>query len=101
MTEGQELTPAGVDVAFSIQIASTGAILQVPAEQSVHQVLTAHGIDVPVSCEQGLCGTCLTRVLAGVPDHRDMYLSPDEQDANDQFTPCCSRSRTSMLVLDL
>ena len=53
------------------------------------------------SCEQGVCGTCLTRVLDGVPDHRDLYLTPEEQAANDQFTPCCSRSKTRLLVLDL
>jgi vanillate O-demethylase ferredoxin subunit len=59
------------------------------------------GVEVPVPCEQGVCGTCLTRVIEGVPDHRDMYLTPEEQAANDQFTPCCSRARTPRLVLDL
>ena len=48
-----------------------------------------------------MCGTCLTRVLEGTPDHRDMFLLPDEQAKNDQFTPCCSRSKSPMLVLDL
>ncbi len=46
-------------------------------------------------------GTCVTRVLEGIPDHRDMYFTPQEQAANDQFTPCCSRARTPLLVLDL
>jgi vanillate O-demethylase ferredoxin subunit len=54
-----------------------------------------------VSCEQGVCGTCLTRVREGVPDHRDLYLTPDERAANDQFTPCCSRAKSPRLVLDL
>jgi vanillate O-demethylase ferredoxin subunit len=54
-----------------------------------------------VSCEQGVCGTCLTRVLQGEVDHRDAYLTPEEQAANDQFTPCCSRSKSARLVLDL
>ena len=54
-----------------------------------------------VGCEQGVCGTCLTRVLEGQPDHKDMYLTPEEQQANDQFTPCCSRSKSALLVLDL
>jgi len=48
-----------------------------------------------------VCGTCLTRVLDGVPDHRDLYLTDAERAANDQFTPCCSRARTPLLVLDL
>lgn len=89
------------DGAFSIRINSTGQVFEVPADQNVIQVLELHGIEVPVSCEQGVCGTCLTGVLEGVPEHRDLYLTEEEQALNDQFTPCCSRSRTPLLVLDL
>ena len=61
----------------------------------------ACGVEIMVSCEQGVCGTCITRVLGGVPDHRDLYFTDEEKAANDQFTPCCSRSKTPLLVLDL
>ncbi|MGV3653430.1 MAG: oxidoreductase, partial [Noviherbaspirillum sp.] len=37
----------------------------------------------------------------GIPDHRDMYFNDMERERNDQFTPCCSRSKGRMLVLDL
>jgi vanillate O-demethylase ferredoxin subunit len=40
-------------------------------------------------------------VIEGVPDHRDLYLTPEEQAAGDQFLPCCSRARSARLVLDL
>jgi vanillate O-demethylase ferredoxin subunit len=86
---------------FEVQLSSSGQVLQVPADQTVAQVLEAAGVIVPLSCEQGICGTCLTRVLEGEPDHRDLFLSEDEQAANDQFTPCCSRAKTARLVLDL
>jgi vanillate O-demethylase ferredoxin subunit len=89
------------DRAFDVRLASTGRVITVPADKTVIAVLAEHGVDVPYSCEQGVCGTCLTRVLEGVPDHRDLYLTEQEQAANDQFTPCCSRARTSVLVLDL
>ncbi|MEO5935128.1 MAG: oxidoreductase, partial [Duganella sp.] len=36
-----------------------------------------------------------------VPDHRDLYLTEEEQAAHDQFTPCCSRSKSATLLLDL
>jgi vanillate O-demethylase ferredoxin subunit len=68
---------------------------------TVLQVLGDAGVFVPASCEQGVCGTCLTRVLEGVPDHRDLYLTEVEQAANDQFAPCCSRSKSATLLLDL
>jgi vanillate O-demethylase ferredoxin subunit len=89
------------DGSFEVQIHSTGQVLQVPADQTVIQVLDAAGICVPVSCEQGICGTCVTKVLDGEPDHRDYFLSPEERAKNDQFTPCCSRAKSSCLVLDL
>ncbi|WP_288392241.1 PDR/VanB family oxidoreductase [uncultured Herbaspirillum sp.] len=87
--------------AFEVKLASSGQIYTIPPERTVIQVLVEHGVDVPVSCEQGICGTCLTRVLEGEPDHRDQYLTDEERAANDQFTPCCSRARSPMLVLDL
>ncbi|WP_437880622.1 PDR/VanB family oxidoreductase [Pseudomonas sp. LRF_L74] len=87
--------------AFEIEIASSGDVLLVAPDQSVIDVLYDVGIEVPVSCEQGICGTCLTRVLDGVPDHRDSFLTAEQRAANNQFTPCCSRANTPRLVLDL
>jgi vanillate O-demethylase ferredoxin subunit len=89
------------NAAFQVKLASSGRIINVDPQQSIVQALAACGVDVQTSCEQGVCGTCLTRVLAGTPDHRDMYLTEEEQAANDQLLPCCSRSRTPMLTLDL
>lgn len=89
------------DQPFDVKLASSGKVLTVPAGRSVLQVLAEQGVDIPYSCEQGVCGTCLTRVLSGEPDHRDMYLTDEERAANDQFTPCCSRARSPLLVLDL
>jgi vanillate monooxygenase ferredoxin subunit len=90
-----------MNTSFTIKIASTGALITVSADQTVVQALASGGIELPTSCEQGVCGTCLTGIKEGIPDHRDMYLSGEEQDANDQFTPCCSRSKSSILILDL
>ena len=89
------------DGAFDVQIASSGALIRVAPQQSVIAALAAVGIEVPVSCEQGVCGTCLTGVLDGTPDHRDLYLTDDERARGDQFTPCCSRAKSPRLVLDL
>ena len=92
---------ADSDTNFEVQLASTGRVVTVPRDKSALQALAAAGIDLPFACEQGVCGTCMTRILEGVPEHRDSYLTPEEREANDQFTPCCSRARTPRLVLDL
>ncbi len=96
-----EVASSGADAPFEVQLASSGRMVFVERGKTVVKALLDAGVDVAVSCEQGVCGTCLTRVLEGIPDHRDMYLTPDEQAANDQFTPCCSRAKTPRLVLDL
>ena len=89
------------DRAFDVKIASTGKVYRVPGDETVVATLKRHGIDIPTSCEQGVCGTCLTRVIEGEPDHRDLFQSAEERARNDRFTPCCSRSKGEMLVVDL
>jgi vanillate monooxygenase ferredoxin subunit len=89
------------DRAFEVRLASSGKTYTIPADKSVTTALLEHGVEILVSCEQGVCGTCLTRVLEGECDHRDLYLTDAEREANDQFTPCCSRAKSSVLVLDL
>lgn len=89
------------DRPFQVKIASSGATYEVPADQTVVQALQRHGIEILTSCEQGVCGTCITRVLEGECDHRDLYFTDEEKAKHDQFTPCCSRAKSPVLVLDL
>ncbi len=89
------------DGGFELELASSGRVIPVRADQSALAALLAAGLDIPMSCEQGVCGTCLTGVKAGTPDHRDQYLTDEERAANDQFLPCCSRAKSARLVLDL
>lgn len=97
--------PEGLDTAqggtFEVQIASTGQVLEIPDGVACVEVLNAAGLKIPVSCEQGVCGTCLVGVLEGTPEHKDLFLTDDEHARNDQFTPCCSRSKSGRLLLDL
>ena len=92
---------AADDTSFEVVLHRSGKVVRVEAAQTIVEALAAQGVDVPVSCQQGVCGTCLTPVLEGVVDHKDLYLSPEEQAANDQFLPCCSRAKGRRLVIDL
>lgn len=89
------------DGSFEVRLGRSGRTMCVPAGKTVVRVLAEHGVEVPTACEQGVCGTCLTRVLDGEPEHRDSFLSEAERARNDQFTPCCSRAKSCVLVLDL
>jgi vanillate O-demethylase ferredoxin subunit len=86
---------------FTVHTKKTNLSLQVPSDKTIAEVLIAAGVSVPMSCEQGVCGTCLTTVLEGSPDHRDLFLTDAEKANGDQMTLCCSRSHSRELVLDI
>lgn len=96
-----EVVRLDTDEAFTVQLASSGKTIRVFPDKTVVEALAQAGVEIPTSCEQGICGTCLTGVLSGEPDHRDMFLTPQEQACNDKFLPCCSRSKSRVLVLEL
>ncbi|MBU8896687.1 oxidoreductase [Corallococcus sp. H22C18031201] len=85
---------------FEVVIRSTGQVVRVPAGQSVLNVLRAHGLTVPSDCEAGSCGTCLTRVCEGTPEHRDTFFGGMSAD-DSRMLVCVSRARSRRLVLDL
>lgn len=86
---------------FVVELAKSRRRVTVGPGQSIADALMAAGISITVSCEQGICGTCETRVLAGRPDHRDSLLSAQEKAANDVMMICCSGSLSETIVLDL
>ncbi len=87
--------------AFAVVAASTGLRMPVAEDETIAEVLQRHGFEVFLSCEQGICGSCITGVLDGIPEHRDEVQSAAEHAANTQINICCSRSRTPTLVLDI
>jgi vanillate O-demethylase ferredoxin subunit len=89
------------DGAFDVRLARSGSIVRVQSGETVLDALLKHGIDAPYSCLEGVCSSCETRVLSGIPDHRDLILSKEEREANDRMLICCSRSKSGTLVLDL
>lgn len=89
------------DTSFEVVLNSSGETLTVPPDCSILSVLRRHGVGIEYSCSEGVCGTCETTVLEGLPDHRDAVLSPAEQEANETLMVCVSRSRTPRLVLDI
>ena len=95
--------PTEIDdsTAFDVALARTGLTLRVEPAQTVLQVLRAHDIDIPSSCEQGACGTCLASVLEGEILHQDVYLNRSERAAGDRMLTCVSRATSDRLVLDL
>jgi ferredoxin-NADP reductase len=92
---------AATDGGFEVELARTGGRYTVEPGQTILEALKLHGINVPHSCAEGICGACEARVISGIPDHRDDVLSDAEKASNASMMVCCSGSRSPMLVLDL
>ena len=86
---------------FEVVCVRSGVTLTVPPERSILTVARECGIDVFSWCTEGICGTCETEVLAGLPDHRDALLTEEERDASRTMLICVSRCRRGPLVLEL
>ncbi|WP_294039814.1 PDR/VanB family oxidoreductase [Sphingomonas sp.] len=93
--------PAATTQGFVVELARSGIELTVAPGETILECARKAGLPVEASCEQGICGACETRVLAGVPDHLDMILNDAERASNATMMICCSGSRTERLKLDL
>lgn len=91
----------GTDRAFTVKLVRSGKTLDVPADRSLLSVLVAAGVRISSSCQEGICGSCVTGVLSGVPDHRDSFLTDEEREGGQDICACVSRAKTPELVLDL
>lgn len=86
---------------FDVSVPDLNLTVKVGENQTIVQALADAGVRVKVSCEQGVCGTCLANVLEGLPDHRDSYLTDDEKADNDQIILCCSRAKSKSLIIEV
>ncbi|MBP6852878.1 MAG: 2Fe-2S iron-sulfur cluster binding domain-containing protein, partial [Rhodoferax sp.] len=92
---------ADARTSYTVELKRAGKVFQVQNGQNLMAALRAAGVDPATSCEEGICGSCETKVLAGIPDHRDSVLSPSEQATNTTMMVCVSGCKSERLVLDL
>lgn len=98
---GSDDAAADLPEVFTVEIAGTGQSFEIQRGQSILHVLMENGINAASSCQEGCCGTCLVRVLEGIPDHKDFVLSPADKAANKLMTICVSGSKSDKLVIEL
>lgn len=93
--------PPAIEGGFKVVLAKSRQEVTVPPGKSILDALNDMGLEIPHSCTEGICGTCETRVLEGIPDHRDVILTEAERASNKTMFICCSGSKSDRLVLDL
>lgn len=86
---------------FEVELAKSGTTVTVTPDASILECIRPIVPGVPASCEEGFCGTCEVRMLAGTADHRDQILTKSEQEANDTIFICVSRAKSPRIVLDI
>jgi ferredoxin len=94
----ENLTSSG---GFDVRLHRSGRTVAVPRGETILDVLLDAGVNVSFSCSEGICGTCQTKVIDGIPDHRDTFLTDGEKAENSKIIICCSRSKSPVLTLDL
>lgn len=85
----------------TVKLTRSGMTIDVPPGESILDAVLRHGVNVAYSCKEGLCGACETRVLDGVPAHRDLILDDDQKASGEVMMICCSGARSATLTLDL
>jgi vanillate O-demethylase ferredoxin subunit len=84
---------------LAIEVQSTGQKITLTRSESIIDALARSGIEIPTSCQSGLCGTCKTRYISGEVEHGDCILSDAEH--QEYLTPCISHIKSGTLLLDL
>lgn len=86
---------------FDVVAKRSGVTVRVEAGNTIAKALALAGVKIEVKCEEGVCGTCVTDVLEGTPDHRDMFLTDEEREEGTMICACCSRASSPTLILDI
>lgn len=86
---------------FDVTLLKSGKTFRVAADKTLLKACLDNGVQVDASCEQGVCGTCMTAVVSGTLEHNDTYLSKAERESGKWIMPCVSRCKSGALVLDL
>ncbi|MGJ4943563.1 PDR/VanB family oxidoreductase [Bradyrhizobium sp. HKCCYLS1011] len=90
-----------IEGGFEVRLARSGRIIPVESGKTILEALMDAGVPANHACMEGVCGTCETRVIDGIPDHRDQFLSKEEQEANKTIMICCSGAKSKTLTLDI
>lgn len=98
MTDNPAPVPDG---GFEVRLHRSGRTITVQPGDAILDSLLDAGVDVSFSCTEGVCGTCETNVIDGIPDHRDTFLTDEEKAENKKIMICCSGSKSPVLTLDL
>jgi dimethylamine monooxygenase subunit B len=85
---------------FRVRIDNSSREILVPENRSMLDALNESGFEVMSDCQRGECGVCAIDVIAvdGQIDHRDVFFSEHQKEANGKICPCVSRAVGTVTV---
>ncbi|MGN5478083.1 PDR/VanB family oxidoreductase [Cupriavidus basilensis] len=89
------------DQQFDVVLRQSGKTISVSAEKTILEALEDADVMAPFGCREGLCGSCVTTVCGGEPDHRDQVLTEAERKSGKVMMICVSRAKGDRIELDL
>ncbi|MDE1917746.1 MAG: oxidoreductase [Sphingomonadales bacterium] len=94
-------TEVATEGGYTLELARSGQTIAVQEGETMLDALLGVGVDIGFACGEGVCGTCEVKVLDGIPDHRDHFLTDEDKASNRSIMVCCSGSKSAKLVLDI
>src|SRR3712207_2832005 len=85
---------------YTVEIRHQGTIhtIEVPEDKQILRAANAAGIDLPSSCNAGVCTTCAAQLLEGTVEQSDgMGLSPELQ-AEGYALLCVAYPRSNLKI---
>jgi ferredoxin-NADP reductase len=88
--------------AFTVHVRERAEPVHVPENQTMLAALRGAGVEMMWDCLRGECGLCTVDVVAveGELDHRDVFLSEDEQREGRRLCTCVSRAVGGAIEVD-
>lgn len=86
---------------YELVLARSGHTLRLAPEDNILDKALALGVDVDNDCREGICGSCVTAIISGEVDHRDLVMTKKEHAAMKEMMICVSRPTCARLELDL
>ncbi len=87
------------DGEITVRLAQSQQTISVAPSQTILDAVLEADVWVPYDCKRGECAMCVTEVIDGQPDHRDVCLTSAERERF--MCVCVSRAQGGDLVLDL
>lgn len=94
--DGEAVLPAGTG--FAVQFQRTGKLAHCAPGSTVLDAALQAGVNLPSSCGEGMCGTCMTTLLAGRVDMQHAGGIRPREVSENKILPCCSTPLDDLVV---